>query len=294
MCLTGAPATSTLAIVQPLFCDTALAARIERAEADLMAACAVASRERGFVLPIAGGVATVAQADSPFNKVAGLGFGGIPGENELDALERAFAAAGAPVQVELSALGDPELGALFTGRGYRLVSVENVLGRATDVAPVTPVDGPEVRPSPDGELDTWLDVVVEAGLHADVEGVPSPDEFSREALAMAERDLGTAPGSVRLLAWRDGVPVGGAAFRRAGNGIAQFTGAATLPAHRRRGVQSALLAARLADARAAGCELAVVTTQPGSRSQRNVQRAGFHLLYSRAVLVRGTGPAESP
>jgi ribosomal protein S18 acetylase RimI-like enzyme len=69
-------------------------------------------------------------------------------------------------------------------------------------------------------------------------------------------------------------------------GVAQLTGAATAPTHRRRGVQSALLAARLADAAAAGCDLAVVTTQPASRSQQNVQRRGFDLLYTRAVLVK--------
>jgi len=69
-------------------------------------------------------------------------------------------------------------------------------------------------------------------------------------------------------------------------GIAQLTGAATAPAHRRRGVQTALLLARLTDAAAAGCDIAVVTTQPGSRSQRNVQRRGFDLLYTRAVLVK--------
>ena len=63
-------------------------------------------------------------------------------------------------------------------------------------------------------------------------------------------------------------------------------GAATLPASRRRGVQSALLQARLVRAREAGCDMAVVTTQPGSKSQENVQRAGFELIYSRAVLVK--------
>jgi ribosomal protein S18 acetylase RimI-like enzyme len=57
-----------------------------------------------------------------------------------------------------------------------------------------------------------------------------------------------------------------------GGGIAQFTGAATAPAHRRHGVQTALLSARLADAAAAGCDIAVVTAQPGSKSQQNVQR----------------------
>ena len=61
---------------------------------------------------------------------------------------------------------------------------------------------------------------------------------------------------------------------------------ATAPAHRRRGVQTALLSARLADAAAAGCDIAVATTQPGSKSQQNVQRQGFDLLYTRAILVK--------
>jgi hypothetical protein len=70
-------------------------------------------------------------------------------------------------------------------------------------------------------------------------------------------------------------------------GVAQFIGTATAPAHRRRGVQTALLSARLADAAAAGCDFAVITTQPGSKSQQNAQRRGFDLLYTRAVLCRG-------
>ena len=65
-------------------------------------------------------------------------------------------------------------------------------------------------------------------------------------------------------------------------------GAATAPAHRRRGIQTALLSARLADAAAAGCDVAVITTQPGSKSQQNAQRRGFDLLYTRAVLVKPT------
>ncbi|MGE5291273.1 MAG: hypothetical protein ACM3ML_29550 [Micromonosporaceae bacterium] len=31
---------------------------------------------------------------------------------------------------------------------------------------------------------------------------------------------------------------------------------------------------------------ALVTTQPGSKSQRNVQRRGFDLPYTRSVLVK--------
>jgi len=99
-----------------------------------------------------------------------------------------------------------------------------------------------------------------------------------------------AAGAVRYAALRDGIMAGGAGMRLAEGGVAQFTGAATLPAHRRRGVQTALLAARLADAAAADCDIAVVTTQPGSKSQQNVQRHGFDLLHTRAILVKDQRP----
>ena len=275
----------------PLFCDTALAERIERAEAQLVAEASEAARRRGadaggFVMTIAGGVASFAEEGSPFNKIAGLGFGGVPDAAALGEIERAFAACGAPVQVEMASLADPGIGAFLTMRSYRLSSFENVLGRVLTghLERVMP-PGIAVRPSGDDELATWLDVVVDAGLHPDTEGLPSHEEFPREALAGAERDLATAAGVTRYAALSDGIIVGGASFRLA-EGIAQFTGAATSPAHRRRGVQTALLSARLADAAAAGCDIAVVTTQPGSKSQQNVQRRGFDLLYTRAVLVR--------
>ena len=117
-----------------MFCDTALAERIEWAETRLVAeGCAAALRGgdiRGFVLPVAGGVASFAGAGSPLNKVAGLGFGGVPSAADLGAIERAFAAHGAPVQVELAHLADPATAVLLTGRGYRLTSFENVSGLA--------------------------------------------------------------------------------------------------------------------------------------------------------------------
>jgi GNAT superfamily N-acetyltransferase len=274
----------------PVFCDAALAERIERVEADLIARASEAAGRRGartagFVIAIAGGVATFAEEGSPFNKVAGLGFGGLPSAAALDEIERAFAACGAPVQIELAHLADPAIGALLTERGYGLVSFENVLGLAVDGDPerVTP-PGIEVRPSGDDELESWLDVVTDGAAHPDAQGVPSHEEFPRDVVERAERDL-VAAGVKRYVALRDGVIAGGATLHVA-EGVAQLTGAATAPAHRRRGVHGALLSARVADAAAAGCDIAVVTTQPASKSQQNVQRRGFDLLYTRAVLVK--------
>lgn len=86
---------------RPLFCDTALARRIEQAEAQLTAEASRAARRRagtaGFVIPVAGGGASFAEHGSPFNKVAGLGFGGMPSAAALEEIERAFAARGAAV-----------------------------------------------------------------------------------------------------------------------------------------------------------------------------------------------------
>jgi GNAT superfamily N-acetyltransferase len=273
----------------PLFCDTALAARIERVEAQLIARCSEAARHRsgtaGFVIPLAGGVASFAGDGSPYNKVAGLGFGGVPGAAALDEIERAFAAAGAPAQVELAHLADPEIAARLTARGYQLESFENVLGQALPggagrVAPA----GIEVRRSGAAEFEAWLGVVAEGSVHPDPQGVPWHEEFPREMIIDAERASAEA-GTVRYAALRDGALAGGASMRLA-EGVAQLTGAATAPAHRRRGIQTALLAARLADATAAGCDIAVIVTQPGSKSQQNAQRQGFDLLYTRAVLAR--------
>jgi GNAT superfamily N-acetyltransferase len=272
----------------PLFGSTALAERIERVETQLITTATEVARLRvgaaAFVIPVAGGAACYAGDGSPMNKIVGLGFGGVPSNEALDEIERAFAEQGVPTQVELSNLADPSIGAELTGRGYQLVSFENVLGRTLgggDEQPDLPA-GVEVRLSDDPA--SYLDVVVDGFAHPDEEGVPSHEDFPREMLEKAIGDIEQA-GATPYLAFRDGV-LAGAGSMRLSEGVAQLTGAATAPAHRRRGVQTALLATRLAVAASAGCDIATVTTAPGSKSQQNVQRRGFHLLYTRAVLVK--------
>lgn len=271
-----------------LFCGTDLARRIERAEADLISAANAAAQQRsgsGFLIPLAGGVASFAGDGSPYNKVAGLGFDGAPQPEELESVERAFAAQNAPTQVELAHLADPEIAELLSDRGYRLESFENVLGRLLG-EPETPLSlpGVEIRRSPDTEFDAWLAVLADAVAQEDTEGVPWHEEFPRRVYEDAMRDAAGA-GVRRYAAIRDGKLAGGAELRVV-DGIAQFAGAATAPQHRRRGIHNALLSARLADATAEGCDLAVIITQPGSKSHENAQTRGFHLLYTRAVLVK--------
>src|SRR5688500_13072293 len=120
-----------------LFATASLAKRIEKAEATLIteAARATAARigsDNVFIRQFGGGVAVHAGDGAPFNKVAGLGFLGVPEQQQFEEIEREMAARNAQVQVEISTLGYPAVGRMLTERGYALVGFENVLGLALD------------------------------------------------------------------------------------------------------------------------------------------------------------------
>ena len=64
-------------------------------------------------------------------------------------------------------------------------------------------------------------------------------------------------------------------------GVALFGGAATVPELRRRGLQAALLNERMRYASEQGCDLAMMVAEAGSNSQRNAERKGFRVAYTR-------------
>ena len=275
-----------------MFVTGALARRIERAEMKMVVEGARAAERRlpgGQVLvrELGGGAAVYVERDAPFNKVVAAGFEGVPAAQDLEQLEREFAERAAPLQFEISTLADAVVARALTARGYELTGFENVLGLA--VGPSTrfePVAAVEVVRSAEADADTWLDVVATGFMHPTSSDGPSAQPVvPREVLDRVFGDMRAAPGFERYIARRNGDIAGGASFRIT-DGIAQLSGAATLPAHRRHGVQTALLRHRLGEAAARGCDLAVVTTEPGSKSQENAQKAGFALLYARAMLVK--------
>lgn len=277
-----------------MFATASLARRIERAEAGLIleAVRSAARRvppDQVVLRDLNGSVAAYVEPGAPFNKVAGLGFDGVPSADALDALEHEFAIRHSPVQVELATLADPEVGRTLTRRGYELVGFENVLG--LPLAPSSTfeaVPGVDVTRAADDESRAWLDAVATGFMSPDTfDGPPSHEAvIPRDVLDRVFGDTIAAPGFERYLARRGGAIAGGASLR-IDHGVAQLSGAATLPEHRRLGVQTALLRHRLTEAARRGCDVAVVTTQPGSKSQENVQKAGFALLYARAILIKG-------
>ena len=63
--------------------------------------------------------------------------------------------------------------------------------------------------------------------------------------------------------------------------MALLGGASTIPEARRQGAQLALLESRLRYAAQNGCDLAMMCAAPGSASQRNAERHGFRIAYTR-------------
>jgi hypothetical protein len=273
-----------------MFIDQTAARRIESAEAQLMRAMvnALAGTTRApaaFVRELGAGAATFIRPGSPMNKVIGAGLDAPVDAAALATIEGAYRSAGEAVRIELATLADPHTCEQLTARGYRLLGFENVLVRALGDSAATAATGDIriARVSDAAAVAAFRDTLVDAFAQGDATGVVV-DTFTRDAIADAIADTLPTTSIVRYLAYLDGALAGAASMSVQGP-IAMLAGSATLAPQRRRGVQAALLARRLADARTAGATLATITTAPGTQSQANVMKLGFALAYSRALLV---------
>jgi GNAT superfamily N-acetyltransferase len=252
-----------------------LALRLERAEAEQLARAGAPGL--AGALEVAGGLAVSKGSRSQASAALGLGLAGPVSRSALDRVEAHLGALGGAVRVELCPQADPSLCRELARRGYRLERFHQVLSR-----PVVPLSaparaGPEVRPIRAAEERAFAEVFARAHLGR----APVSREEAEDLLA-----IGRAEGSCALAAF-DGGRVVAVAVVSARDGVAALSGAGVLPRWRGRGIQLALVRARLAWAEAHGCDVAAATAAPGSTSQRNLERAGFRVAYPKSVMVRG-------
>jgi GNAT superfamily N-acetyltransferase len=162
---------------------------------------------------------------------------------------------------------------MLAERGYRPVEFASVMYRPVQGGEsIAPNGRIRIRPVGDGEHRLWAETTARGW------GPELPE------LAGFLLDLGRInehrEGALSFLAELDGTPVGTAALCLSG-GVALLAGACTVPEARRQGVQLALLDARLRHAAGQGCDLAMMCAQPGGASQRNAERHGFRIAYTR-------------
>ena len=266
------------------FIDSSVALRLEAAEdiASTLFAQELSQLrpELGCaVLEVSGAHAVFAGAGSPMTHVIGMGLSGPVASEELDRVERFYFSRGSAFELVLAPLAHESLFKLVASRPYRLASMESVLSRRIDAgevfsAPPTAIE--TARPSAN-ELAQFDDVVAR-GFASGGDPAPLRGIFSTSA---------QIPNSIAVLAFLRGQLAGGAGgLIIKERKMAALFGASTLAEFRNRGVQTALLHLRLKLASDAGCELAVVVASPGSTSQRNAERAGFRLAYTKAILMR--------
>ncbi len=255
-----------------ILADHALARRIESAEARNARDSAV-MRPGSAMLEAGGGIAVFLGAESPLTHAVGLGLDGPVREAELAGIEAFFRSRGAPVSFELSPLADPALFQSLADRGYRIAEFNNTLVRRLAGFEITLT--PRVRRALSGEDDLWA--------HTLGHGFFEKPELTEEEMDIG-RDLFRVPGAICYLAAVEGEAAAGAAVTVNG-GLATLCADGTIPCFRRRGLQNELIMARLNESVARGCDLATAATLPGSQSQRNYERLGFQVAYTKVTLT---------
>jgi GNAT superfamily N-acetyltransferase len=252
--------------VELIFPDIELARRLEHSEARNVAELS------SETLEICGGVACFAGATSPISHAIGVGLSGPVTESDLDRMEEFYKSRGAHSNIDLCPLADPTLMERLGRRGYRITEFNNVLMMRLNAA--TP--DPRVRVVASDELEVWSRTCIT--------GFFGRDELTAEELALGANLIAMKGAKAFLVELHSAPAAAGAAAIR--DRLLLLFGDSTLPKARGNGLQPALIRTRLAWGIENGCDLATACTIPGTVSQRNYQREGFLVAYTKMNMLR--------
>ncbi|HUQ01937.1 MAG TPA: GNAT family N-acetyltransferase [Kofleriaceae bacterium] len=269
-----------------MFMDMELSRRLERTEgmigttysAPRNSVAEVGACTRDFE----GTMAVFDGAESPLTQTFGLGMQRPVDDALLAGIEAFFAERGAPTHHEVSPFAGVETFARLVARGYSPIELSTVTVQELANVPAPPTSALSVRvidPVADGAA--WIETCV-AGWATDEAAAAFMLTIAR--VNIANRSM------THYIVEDGGTPVGTGSMGVV-DGVALLAGASTIPAARGRGAQALLLATRLHDARARGCDVAMMVASVGSQSQRNAERNGFRVAYTR---TKWQLPASTP
>jgi GNAT superfamily N-acetyltransferase len=235
---------------------------------------------------VSGGACVWYSPDNLANGSSGLGMSGPVEREEVAALIAFFEDREAPARIDVCPYADRSLLRWLAGYGFVITAFETVLcqrlGTADTVRDAIPVadDGSVriVHAAGDEERELW----------ASLEARGFTDDAADEAGITLARAIAFRTDVLHFIGYVGDEPVGTGMLSMRG-GVAMLSGDSTLPAWRGHGVQTAMLAHRLRYAQEAGCDLGVIEASPGGVSERNQQRAGFVVAYTRVSLEKPLG-----
>jgi GNAT superfamily N-acetyltransferase len=266
------------------FADIELARRLERTEArgnlEFVEARQRAFPDRGATwIEVAGTYAMFDGVGSPLTQTFGLGMFEPLTTTHMDTIEDFFRSRDAGAFHEVCPLADQSVFKILSERGYGPVEMSNVLYRPISVdlrLEASRNSGLSVRTIEKNEVELWAQTACEGWSE-----FPEVADFLKELNQVVAHSDGLS-----FLAELEGNAVATGALTIAGD-VALLAGASTIPAARRQGAQLALLEGRLRYAAAHGCTVAMMVAQPGSGSQRNAERHGFRVAYTRTKWGHG-------
>lgn len=233
----------------------------------------------------AGAYAVFDGIDSPVTQSFGLGIFQELRASSLDVIARFFLERGAAVLHEVSPLVGVAALDLLCARNYRPVEISNVLFRQVEKPAARDQGNIQVRVIGPEEAELWAHISARGWTQEHPEFLDFL--LQSAAISTAREDSFCFLGEV------DGQP-GAAGVLCIHGGVALFGGSATIPELRRRGLQSALLEERMRYAVDHGCDLAMMVAEAGSNSQRNAERKGFHVAYTRMKWrLFGSSPSQN-
>lgn len=227
-------------------------------------------------LTIGSGAACFLGSQSFLSQVIAWGFaeGALEFEAELKKMEDFYQGCQfSEVNIELSPLCGPDVVSLLAEEGCCVTEVNNI--SVLDLQNYTqPPLANEVVQTPVSDLSEWARVIAE--------GFSLPKENEQFELYAASSDI------IAFHCLGDGVMAAGGTVAIHGD-ICDLGVTSTLPASRGKGMQKALLHARLGYAKGRGVRYACVTTEPGSVSDINIQKIGFQIAYTRLKFSKRLG-----
>jgi GNAT superfamily N-acetyltransferase len=210
--------------------------------------------------------------DSPVTQTFGLGIFEQLTAASLDTIERFFFDRGAHVDHEVSPLVGVSALDLLCARHYRPIEISSVLYRPIEKPSAENHGHIRVRVTGPEEAQLWTNISARGWTHEH----PELGDFMLQLGGIAS----ARENSVNFLAEVDGQP-GAAGALCIHQGVALFSGSATIPEMRRLGLQAALIRERMRYAFDHGCDLAVMVAEAAGNSQRNAERNGFRIAYTR-------------
>ncbi len=259
--------------------DRQLVVRVESSAAEFAqrqtAALASRSPSIGAAAAALDGGALIAFGPGRYvNRAIGVGFGGTPADEIVAAIDDFYSLRSMAPSLEIGPWADAALLPALSAAGYRLERFRNVYARDLGSVPAEPANEIALV---DVLTANDRSSILAGEVPADSDARRFSDEYC-DAAAEVE-------GTMDFVALVDGLPAACGSLNPV-DGVGWLGGAATRAEHRGQGLQTSLLKHRLRVARVLGCSIAAATALPDGQSARNLERLGFGLLYTQAVLTK--------